>query len=144
MLALQPASPWRATYETTANAIAETVAREEPLFAGDLGRERTAALLVALAWHESTFRPDAVGDHGRSRGLFQVQGRGALSDPQDAVKAALGMLRASFDACRARPLKERAAWYASGSCDRGLRESRHRMQLAEWIFRKFPPPGASS
>ncbi len=146
MLVLQPQAPWRATYEATAAAIAATVQREEPLFAGEQGRERTAALLVSLAWFESRFDAHALGDHGRSHGLYQIQEHGELADPADATRAALGMLRESFRVCRARPLEERLGWYAAGGpdCSRGLRESRHRVARAMWLFRTHPPIAVDS
>lgn len=142
MIAMQPHAPWSSTYPATAQAIADVVTAEEPLFAGSDGRERTAAVLVSLAWFESTFKPGAVGDHGRSHGLYQVQGKGELTDPVEATRAALAMVRASFRVCRARPVNEWLGWYAGGGpdCTRGLRESRHRMARALWIFAKHPPP----
>lgn len=143
MIAMQPTAPWRSTYEATARAITDVVTEQEPLFAGDLGRERTAVLLVSVAWFESTFKPGAVGDKGASHGLYQVQGHGDLTDPHDATRAALGMMRASFRVCRERPIVEALGWYAAGGndCDRGLRESRHRVARALWLFRRYPPPG---
>jgi len=142
MTAMQPAAPWQATYKDTANAIAQVVVAEEPLFEGADGRERTAALMVSVAWFESTFKPGAVGDHGMSHGLYQVQGKGDLLDPMDATRAALGMMRASMKVCRAKPIEERLGWYAAGGndCERGLRESRHRVKRAMWLFARNPPP----
>jgi hypothetical protein len=135
-----PSAPWASSYPVTAKAIADVVQSSEPLYAGSEGRERTAALLVSLAWFESTFKPGAVGDKGASHGLYQVQGRGDLSDPYDATRAALGMLRASFRVCRTRPASEWLGWYGAGGegCDRGLRESRHRFQKAQWLFLHVP------
>lgn len=142
MVAMQPTAPWRSTYDDTAKAIAQVVAEQEPLFAGELGREKTAAVLVSLAWFESTFKPGAVGDKGASHGLYQVQGHGDLTDPIDATRAALGMVRASFRVCRAQPVNEWLGWYAGGGpdCTRGLRESRHRMARAIWLVKRYPPP----
>jgi hypothetical protein len=146
MIAVQPNAPWRDTYESTAHAIAKVVAEEEPLFAGELGRERTAAVLVSIAWFESTFNPAAVGDHGRSRGLYQIQGEGELSDPVEATRVALRLVRASFRVCRARTMDERLGWYAAGGkdCERGLRESRHRLLKAKWLVKNRPPPAATA
>jgi len=146
MVAMQPQAPWRSTYEATAHAIADAVAGAEPLFAGDRGRERTAALLVSLGWFESTFDPHALGDHGRAHGLFQVHGHGELADPDEAVGLALELVRTSMRACRNRPLEERLAWYAGGGYDcsapsaDALKKSRHRVLKAMWLAKHVPPP----
>jgi hypothetical protein len=153
MLGLQPRAPWLATYEDTAKAIAQVVAAETPLFTGDRGREKTAAVMVALAWAESRFNPVAVGDHGLSVGLFQMSGANLpspegyrradiLGHPIAASEVALHMLRQSFAICAARPLNERIAWYASGDsyCQRGQSESRYRINLGMRAFAKYPPP----
>src|SRR4029078_2466352 len=57
MVALEPSAPWRGTYEKTAEAIAR-VSESDPLFE-DKGEERTAAMLVALAWYDSRFKSNA-------------------------------------------------------------------------------------
>jgi len=118
------------------------VTHTKPLYDGAEGRDRTAALLVSLAWFESTFKPGAVGDKGASHGLFQVQGHGDLTDIREATRAALEMLRASFRICSAagRPPSELLGWYGAGGngCDRGLRESRHRFHKAQWLFLHVP------
>lgn len=141
MLLLQPRAPWRATYENTAAAIAKG-AELAPVFDGDDGVARTAALDAAIAWFESRFDPRALGDHGRSHGLYQVQGHGELEDPLDQTILANAMIRSSFDVCRKHPLEERLGWYAAGGndCERGLRESRNRIGLAMRLFKKHPPP----
>ena len=46
-----------------AMAIASRVEAAPPLFKGDDDRRRTSALLVAIAFRESSLRADAVGDH---------------------------------------------------------------------------------
>lgn len=137
MTQLEPKTPWVDTYPKTAAAIAEA-AKRDPLFAGDEGITRTAVTLVSLAWFESKFQPDAMGDKGKSCGAFQIQPSTSglscdvLRDPDLAAPEAIRLMRQSFRICRARPLEERLAWYAGGSasCDRGLRHSRHRMALA--------------
>jgi Transglycosylase SLT domain len=153
MLGLQPRAPWLASYEDTAKAIATVVTAEVPLFTGERGREKTAALMVALAWAESRFNPGAVGDHGLSVGLYQMSSANLpspegyrradlLGHPIASSEVALHMLRQSFAVCAARPLNERVAWYASGDsyCQRGQSESRYRMGLAMRAFTKYPPP----
>lgn len=151
MIALQPAAPWRSSYDATAQAIADVTRDEAPLFAGADGRARTAAVLVSVAWFESTFKPGATGDHGRSHGLFQVQGHGTLDDPHDATRAALVELRASLHVCRKRPLAERLAFYAGGGpaphdadgCPvnaEAVNASKHRLARAFWLFKRYPAP----
>jgi hypothetical protein len=144
MLACLPKSahpaPWASSYPETAEAIADVASHEAPLYAGQDGRDRTIALLVSLAWFESTFKPGAVGDQGKSHGLFQVQGYGDLTDARDATRAALEILRQSFRVCKARPPSEWLGFYTSGrgTCENGLRESRHRFQKAQWLFLHVP------
>lgn len=147
MVAMQPEAPWKDTYASTASAIDQAVHEEEPLFENDpVGREKTAALLVSLAWFESTFRPNAVGGRGRLRGLYQIGGRGDLSDPLRASRAAIELLRDSFRACAARPVEERLVVYAAGgtTCKEArpavLKKSRDRVAKARWLVKRFPPP----
>lgn len=145
MLLLQPAksTPWAATYEATAQAIA-SASVQSPLFAGAHGAERTAALLTALAWFESRFDVHASGDHNRSHGLFQQQGRGELGTAEEATKVAIEQIRVSFAACKGRPFEDSLANYASGrgTCTNagGLVASRHRVGLALRLFREHPAP----
>lgn len=131
MLQLQPAAPWLATYHETARGIIEG-AEAEPVFAGDV--RRTIALDIAVAWFESRFQQDAVGDHGAAHGLYQVHAPLAATVKQQTI-AANRMMRESMRACRALPLEHRLALYASGSCDRGRKQSTWRMRLAERLFR---------
>lgn len=148
--ALEPSAPWRGTYERTAEAIAR-VAESEPLFEDDKdGRdkaeERTAALLVSVAWYESRLRPDARSKNGKWLCLFQIDKRHlddpqkALTDPEVCTRVAVGMLRQSMKVCRARPANERLAFFMSGTCDRGLAESRYRMFLGSKLLRDHPVP----
>lgn len=146
MLALVPRAPYADTFPQTAAAI-DRASHEAPLYAGEDGPERTAAQLVAIAWFESRFDPRAVGDHGRSLGLFQVGVSNVrrldvaiddLFDPDVAARAAIAMLRSSLRTCRVRPKEFRLAEYASGSCGRGGEASRHRTKLAGELLRAHP------
>jgi hypothetical protein len=148
MIALQPQAPWRDTYPTTASAIDQAVQEQPSLFPDDAdGREKTAAILVALAWFESTFKPNAVAAQGRLRGLYQIGGKGDLSDPLRASRVALELIRESFRLCHSRPVGDRLAVYAAGgtSCkDPGtepLKKSRLRVSKGMWLLKKYPPPG---
>ena len=141
MLAIQPSAPWRASYEDTADAIARVVESSPSLFAGDKGRERTAAVLVAVGWHESRFNPSAIGDHGRSYGIYQAS-RVPLVDVEAQTRGALAAMGASFHVCGARRAEDWLAQYASGGagCTNvgGLIASRHRMGLAMRLWREHP------
>ena len=150
MIAMQPEAPWKDTYPATAAAIDLAVREQPSLFTDDEdGRAKTAAILVALAWAESTFKPNAVGAGGTS-GLFQIAGRGNLTDPTKAASVALTMVRESFALCRARPVEERLAIYAAGgsSCKdmpaRVLEKSRFRVWKGLSMYKKHPPPSADA
>ncbi|HEU4412509.1 MAG TPA: transglycosylase SLT domain-containing protein [Polyangiaceae bacterium] len=105
------------------------------------GRARADALLVAVAYHESRFDPKAVGDGGRSFGLFQLQRGGASNfSPELAARRSLALLRSSMNSCRDHPEDERLAAYASCRCDRGLEASRARMRLGRALVAGHPPP----
>lgn len=110
------------------------VASEPPIFDGPDGRQRSAALLVAVAWYESKFQLDAVGDGGRSVCAMQIfYGKRALLRDADAcLRTGYRMLRASARACPSHPV----AVYARGSCAsaEGRRLSNHRMQLAKKLL----------
>lgn len=117
----------------------ENVARENPpLFVGDADRRKTIAVLTAIAWRESAFKIDAVGDHGRSVGAFQrLNGpRLFLTDARSATVEALRQVRESFGACSWLPVSDRLALYARGNCrsERGRELSRDRMRLAVWLW----------
>jgi hypothetical protein len=147
MRSIAPKTPWVHTYPETAAAI-DAAAEEAPLFQGTEGVLQTKALEAAVAYAESTFRQDALGDKGRSHGLFQDQGYG-LERGQDvkrdvplAARQAVRLMRQSLRTCRALPLEERLAWYASGTCDnaRGRALSRHRFWLAKKLLKSALPP----
>jgi membrane-bound lytic murein transglycosylase MltF len=126
MLSLAPGRD----HAENATAIASVVLSEPPLFRDDEDRMKTAALVTAVAFRESSFRNGAkskTGDHC----LMQVQGRPDLRDDvEKCVRVALSMLRESFHACPAFPLAVYAA--GAGACEdaRAQRISRDRMALA--------------
>jgi hypothetical protein len=125
--------------ERFAEAVATVVREAPPLYRDDESRERTAALVVAVAWYESAFRLDAVGDQGRSVCAMQIYhgSRSLLTDPEGCIRAGLRKLRASIAACPDAPL----AVYARGKCRsaEGKRISAHRMQLANRLYRESRP-----
>jgi hypothetical protein len=157
MLILQPANvtPWADTYETTATVFANEAIRL-PLFPGSQGIERTAAVFTSVAWYEGRFDPKAKGDCKEKKngkcvsppqsvcmfqigisnlaGLHTTQDE-LLSDVSKCTQAARTMMQISFGVCRALPHEDLLGHYASGgSTCGGLRESRHRMKTAIWIF----------
>lgn len=149
LMALEPTAPWSNTYEKTAEAIARA-AESDPLFADEEGGEaRTASLLVSLAWHESRLRPDAKSKDGRFLCLYQVarsylpEPKKALQDPETCTRAAMRILKRSFQTCTKRPLSERLAIYISGYCERGHPQSRMRMRLADKLLEEHPLPPPS-
>lgn len=144
LVALEPSAPWRPTFEKTAEAIAR-VAESEPLF-DDHGEERTAALLVAIAWYESRLKPTAKSKDGQFVCLFQVDKRHladpqkALDDPEVCARPAIKIVRASLQKCSKRPLDERLAQFMSGTCDKGVNDSRYRMFLGAKLLKEHPFP----
>lgn len=131
-------------HTTLGEAIAKVVDAEQPLFHKDEDHKRTAALVVAVAFRESTLIANVVGDHGRSFCAMQIhQSSGGspalLESPEACVRAGVVMLRMSLRTCAAHPI----AWYAAGpiGCtnERAQRISRDRMALASWLTRKVTP-----
>jgi hypothetical protein len=130
--ALHPQAPRLTDARAVSRAIAQVVASEEPL--PNMTRERTAALLVVMAWHESRFQMHAVGDHGKSFCALQVQNQPWLADnPLACVRAGMTHLRASMMACPEAPL----ASYAGGCAFPSARAiSASRMREAEKLEEK--------
>jgi hypothetical protein len=136
-------------YVELSGAIADVVANEEPLFGGPLGRERTAATLVATAWMESGFRVDVArgetrGDLGKACSYWQIQAPPVrcaefVKDRRAEVSYALSLMRRSFAATRTLPLDDRLRVFASGRTDSGGESSKARMQAAKRLFARVPP-----
>ncbi len=118
----------------TAAAVTRVVLEEPPLFKNDESRLRTASLIVAIAFRESSFRNDAASrtnDHC----LMQINRRPDLAKDVDAcLHVAFTMLRESFRACP----EHLIAFYAEGpkGCEsaRAQRISRDRLGLARRIL----------
>jgi hypothetical protein len=142
LVSQEPQAPWRGSYTKTAEAIAR-VAESEPLF-DQRGEERTAALLVAIAWYESRFKPNAVSANKQYLCLFQIDKRHladpdkALADQEVCARAAIKIIRASLQKCASKPENDRLAIFMSGACDRGVAESRYRMFLAQKLVKEHP------
>ena len=150
MLLLEPKSPHRATFDATAAAIAK-VAADSPLFAGPLGADRTAALMVSVAWFESRFQPDAVGDGKHSYCAFQINDSNfkALGVTKDdlqrdvlaCARAAREMMRRSIQACAQRGGDDILNHYAVGGDGCADSEKgRHRVRKARWLLANHPRP----
>lgn len=117
-----PASEIR-DFGEISTAIAKA-ATEDPIFPElEEGSEITAAMLVSLAWHESRFSRSAVGDQGRSFGLYQIQpgvhkiDSKLLTLPSSASYVAIDLMRQSVKWCfkNKRPWTHMLAWYAASS-----------------------------
>ena len=148
LAALEPSAPWSDSYEKTAEAIAR-VAESDPLWAVEDKGERTASILVALAWFESRLKPNAKSKNGQWYCLYQIDKKylsepaKALTDPETCTRAAMKLLKASVQKCASRAPEERLAIFMSGVCDCGGTESRHRMHLAKKLLKEHPVPPPS-
>src|SRR5258708_586939 len=123
---------WESDYPKIADAIA--TASE--------GDAREAAILVSLAWHESRFKIDAVGDHGQSVGLYQISRSNlsvpssmVLHDPLIATLEARRLVAQSWQICHSYSQEYRLGWYAAGGSGcRGRGASKRRMALASQLL----------
>ncbi len=152
---LVPHAAWSDSFFDTSEAIAQ-VATEEPVFAGEHGPEKTAALLVSLASFESAFDPDALGDcHGKepsrencdSWGLYQINKYNfkmvpgvPVDDAVFATREAVRMIRVSQRVCARRPVQDMLGWYAAGGngCEQALNKSHYRVWRAQKLQREHP------
>lgn len=138
----------RARYEAIAADIASAV-----YMTPEQHQRQAAALLVAIASHESGFAPDVDAgrcyrgpgwrsrcDGGRAVSLWQLQGRPELAgDRAGAARAALSLATRSIRACSSKGPDAGLRLYASGSCQRGQPESAAMLQLARRL-RAIPRP----
>lgn len=140
--------------------------KEKPIFGGERGRARTAALLLAIAWHESGFARDvdlgpcyrgrandgARCDYGRAHCLLQVHARDGkteegwtpaelVADREKCFRAGMHLVLRSFAACRKNPPKHRLAAFASGRCDAGQSGSERLLALGERFATRLKQPG---
>ncbi len=155
-------------YRGIASAVREVAwdPEEKPVFGGSRGRQRTAALLLAIAWHESGFARDvdlgpcfrgrandgARCDFGRAHCLMQVHARDGKTsegwslaeiqaDRSKCFRAGLHLVQRSFAACRESPPKHRLAAYGSGRCNAGQSGSERLLGLGERFATRLPSPG---
>ena len=123
-----------------ASAIVDVVAERGPIFAGPDGERRTIALMVAVSYRESTFKLDAVGDHGRSVCAFQILNgsRSLLTDVRACTNEGYTQLAASVRACPAHPVAPYARGKCSSPSSRAI--SADRMHLARGLLGIVTPP----
>ena len=136
LAAMASLAPGR-SHITNATAIASVVLEEAPLFKGDDSRLKTAALVVAIAFRESSFRNDVTSKTHDSC-MMQINRRPDLAeDPAACVRVAMTMLRESMRMCR-----EPLAFYAEGprgcTSERAARISRDRMAIAKRLAKVQP------
>ncbi len=154
-------------YVAIAKAIVEVASDpdEKPVFGGATGRARTAALLAAIAWHESGFARDVdIGpcyrgrandgarcDHGRAACIMQIHTREGqtlegyskeelFADRVKCVRAGLHLVQKSFAACKGNPPKHRLAAFASGRCSAGQSGSEMLLALGERFATRIKGP----
>lgn len=161
MLVAEPKSPHRATFENSAEVMAD-VATAEPLFAGALGPKRTAAWFVSVMWFESRFDQKAKGDCRKkdtagkcvahasycgmqvgvsNAGYLGIQADELLDNFGTCVRSARKLMKVSIAICRERPEDDWLGHYAAGGegC-RGLKESGNRVRKAKWLFSNVAQP----
>jgi len=118
-------------------------AEAHPLVGHD-GHARMAATLTALAWTESRFQLDAVGDKGQSVSAWQVSRHWKPpSDVAGQAKLAARLVTESFRSCSDHELNAKLSWYTAGGAgcpDAGARASSWRMRLAKRLLHDHPPP----
>lgn len=104
-----------------------------------------ALVYIEMAWQESAYKEEAIGDYGDARCSLQVHVLGASpdgwtpkevsADAHKCVHTAAYIMQYSFKICRKHPL----APYASGSCTNraGIRISDYRMWHAHRAYEKM-------
>lgn len=109
---------------------------------------REAARMVVWGVFESGLRSSAVGDGGKSVGVWQLQkkivGDEVARDPMRAAGAWLAFARASRAACAASPPELRLAALAGGDCAHALEEVAKRERIAARISAEVCAPAGAS
>lgn len=122
-----------------ATRLAEAIDRNltTPLFVGDETRVRSAALLTAIAFRESSLNEKAVGDHGKALCAFQLWAVPEANDDIDlCVSVAIERIRESMKLC---PRGNELCLYAAGprglttAADKTRRITSDRFNLAKWL-----------
>jgi hypothetical protein len=148
--ARESAEQGQARYAEIADALARVALDpgERPVFVGKLGRERTAALMLALSYHESRWRRDVdlgLGTHGRYHCLMQVAvdrgrtpdgwtGKDLVASRERCFRAGLHILSRAQGSCKAQGPDAWLRLYTSGRCDRGRLPAEQRLvTLRSWL-----------
>lgn len=125
-----------------AEAMVRALEHAPPIFDDDDDQRKTAALMIAVAFRESSFRLGAVGDQGRSFCAMQIHvssggSRALLEDADSCVRKGLEMLRASARVCPHAPVAHYAFGRATAACSNtyAIRISRDRMAIAARLVR---------
>jgi hypothetical protein len=148
-----------ARYRAIAQAIAEVSLdpKEEPLYTGERAREKTAALMLAVSYHESHWRrdvdlgigPKARGGGGRYHCLMQIgvpkgktpEGwtpKQLVQSRERCFRRGLHILQRGRRHCRGRGAHAFLNHYASGYCDRGRKAVSLRVRTLDRWLRERP------
>lgn len=153
--ARETAAQGRARYAAIAESIAKVSLdpKEAPLFAGEDGRAKTAALMLAISYYESHWRRhvDLRPGRGRYHCLMQIAvdkgrteegwtARQLVGSRERCFRTALHILQRGQRLCRDRGPRAFLNHYASGYCDRGRKAVGKRWQLWSTWLRKHPWP----
>jgi hypothetical protein len=150
----------RARYAAIARTIADVALdpEEPPVFTGERARERTAALLLSIAFHESGWRRDVdlgLGPQARGGGryycIMQVavdRGKKAsgwtgpelIENRSRCVRAALDILQRAKSSCRAQGPDAWMRIYTSGRCTHGRKSADARLSTARRWLGAHPLP----
>jgi len=151
----------RARYEAIAAAVAEASLDEDeaPLFAGDDGRLRTAALLLTISYHESHWRrhvdlglgPLRYRGGGRYHCMMQILVKGEETPEgwtaEELVKSrdkcfrrGLHILQRAKRYCDDAGPRAFLNHYATGRCDRGRKPVAKRWATFDRWLREHPAP----
>jgi len=97
-------------------------------------------LILEYAWRESTFRTNAVGDHGLSLGLLQLQRlpKAVAFDPKQSVIIWLQRAHEAYALCSDNAEEDRLAALCSGNCKHGRVEARGRYRRVMSLLAERP------
>jgi hypothetical protein len=158
--AIESAAQGKARYAAIARAIAQVShdPKEAPLYQGSQARAKTAALLLAISYHESTWRrhvdlgigPRALGG-GRYWCMMQIAvpkgktaegwtGRQLVQNRERCFRAGLHILQRGKRYCGKRGGSSFINHYASGYCDRGGQAVARRVRTYRRWLHKHPIP----
>jgi hypothetical protein len=159
--AVEPEAETRSRYDALAKGLAEVVLdpEERPLYPGPRGRPQTAALMLALSYHESGWRRDIdlgigkkvrpgrqywcvmqVGLDGAAKTAEGYTGPELTADRRRCFRAALHRLQQTRGSCRAQGSDAWLRSYSAGDCSRGAKPADQRMgTFRRWLgIHPFP------